>query len=258
MFASNNLLTYPIHVDYGLAKLVTRISWTVPAWFSFKLDKNLLGGYLSHQLKTQSGYKFMKLLKNLILAIYTSVFLNAVSYGQQFSATETAEQGVEALLQTVAQSKSYFLSDRDRYFTAIEEVLDSFVDFGAVANVVMNRYADQATETQKQRFAGILKATLTRFYGASLINYDGEELAFLPPANPGSDPRADTIVGMELRGSDSALRLQYQMFLDENDEWKLKNLSLAGINLGRQYFTQFSALMGQHGDNIDLVLDNWQ
>ena len=200
----------------------------------------------------------MKLLKNLTLAVCASTVLQAASYGQQISATETAEQGVEALLQTVAQSKSYFLSDRDRYFTAIEEVLDSFVDFGAVADVVMNRYAGQATELQKDRFAGILRSTLTRFYGASLINYDGEELAFLPPSNSSSDPRADTIVGMELRGSDSTLRLQYQMFLDENDEWKLKNLSLAGINLGRQYFTQFSALMGQHDENIDLVLDNWQ
>ena len=200
----------------------------------------------------------MKLLKNLTLAICTGTILQVVNYGQQFSATQTAEQGVEALLQTVSESKSYFLTDRDRYFTAIEEVLDSFVDFGAVADVVMNRYADQATEDQKQRFAGILKSTLTRFYGASLVNYDGEELAFLPLSNPSSDPRADTIVGMELRGSDSTLRLQYQMFLDENDEWKLKNLSLAGINLGRQYFTQFSALMSQHGDNMDLVLDNWQ
>ena len=200
----------------------------------------------------------MKLLKNLTLAICTGTILQVVNYGQQFSATQTAEQGVEALLQTVSESKSYFLTDRDRYFTAIEEVLDSFVDFGAVADVVMNRYADQATEVQKQRFAGILKSTLTRFYGASLVNYDGEELVFLPPSNPSSDPRADTIVGMELRGSDSTLRLQYQMFLDDNDKWKLKNLSLAGINLGRQYFTQFSALMSQHGDNIDLVLDNWQ
>jgi hypothetical protein len=28
--------------------------------------------------------------------------------------------------------------------------------------------------------------------------------------------------------------------------------------LGRQYFTQFSALMDQNGDDIDAVLDNWK
>ena len=63
---------------------------------------------------------------------------------------------------------------------------------------------------------------------------------------------------MELRGGDTNLQLQYQMFLNENDEWKLKNLSLVGINLGRQYFTQFSALMGQNNNDIDAVLDNWK
>jgi phospholipid transport system substrate-binding protein len=108
-----------------------------------------------------------------------------------------------------------------------------------------------------QRFADILKTTLTRFYGASLVSYNGEELVFLPPRDPATDPRADTVVGMELRG-DTSLRLQYQMFLNENDEWKLKNLSLAGINLGRQYYTQFAALMTQHNNDIDAVLDNWQ
>ena len=171
---------------------------------------------------------------------------------------ETAQLGVETLLQTVSESRDFFLSDRDRYFANVEEVLDTFVDFEAVAEVVMARYASQATDEQKQRFADILSTTLTRFYGASLVSYDGEELVFLPPRNTDADPRADTVVGMELRGGDSNLRLQYQMFINENDEWKLKNISLAGINLGRQYFTQFSALMSQHDNDIDLVLDNWQ
>ena len=48
------------------------------------------------------------------------------------------------------------------------------------------------------------------------------------------------------------------MFLNANDEWKLKNLSLAGINLGRQYYTQFAALMAQNNNDIDAVLDNWK
>ena len=177
---------------------------------------------------------------------------------QQLTAIETAELGVETLLETVVASRDFFLSDRERYFTEVENVLNTFVDFNEVANVVMNRYAVDATVEQKQRFAGILRNTLTRFYGASLVNYNGEELVFLPSNNEEAESRTDTVVGMELRGSDSNLRLQYQMFLNENDEWKLKNLSLAGINLGRQYFTQFSALMTQHNNDIDLVLDNWQ
>ncbi|MDB3992325.1 ABC transporter substrate-binding protein [Gammaproteobacteria bacterium] len=197
-----------------------------------------------------------KALKTLALAVLA---MNpAVGVGQELTATETAEIGVEALLKTVENAKGYFLTDKDLYFSEIEGVLNTFVDFEAVAEVVMNRYASAASEFQKQRFANILKTTLTRFYGASLISYSGEQLIFLPPSSPESDPRADTIVGMELRGSDMNLRLQYQMFINENNEWKLKNLSLAGINLGRQYFTQFSALMSEYDEDINLVLDNWQ
>jgi phospholipid transport system substrate-binding protein len=193
-----------------------------------------------------------------ILALAVLAMNPAVGFGQELTATETAEIGVEALLKTVENAKGYFLTDKDLYFSEIEGVLNTFVDFEAVAEVVMNRHASAASEVQKQRFANILKTTLTRFYGASLISYSGEQLIFLPPSSPESDPRADTIVGMELRGSDMNLRLQYQMFINENNEWKLKNLSLAGINLGRQYFTQFSALMSEYDEDINLVLDNWQ
>jgi len=199
----------------------------------------------------------MNLLKKYLVVPVLSLAISSVSYAQSLTAVETAELGVETLLQTVQDSRDLFLSDRNAYFARIEQVLNTFVDFNAVAEVVMARYAGSATDAQKQRFADILKSTLTRFYGASLVSYNGEELVFLPPSNPNSDPRADTVVGMELQG-DSPLRLQYQMFLNANDEWKLKNLSLAGINLGRQYYTQFSALMGQHGNDIDAVLDNWQ
>ena len=200
----------------------------------------------------------MKLLNKFIVLWSFLLGLPGMVSAQQLTAIETAELGVETLLETVVASRDFFLSDRERYFTEVESVLNTFVDFNEVANVVMNRYAVDATVEQKQRFAGILRNTLTRFYGASLVNYNGEELVFLPSNNEEAESRTDTVVGMELRGSDSNLRLQYQMFLNENDEWKLKNLSLAGINLGRQYFTQFSALMTQHNNDIDLVLDNWQ
>ena len=200
----------------------------------------------------------MKSLNIYVVFLFLIGMFPALSYGKQYTALETDEIGVERLLSTVQESRSLFLTDRDSYFAAIEEVLNSIVDFTAVAEVVMNRYAASASDAQKERFAGILRQTLTRFYGASLVSYEGQELAFLPSNNADADPRADTIVSMELRGGDTDLKLQYQMFLNENDEWKLKNLSLVGINLGRQYFTQFSALMGQNDNDIDAVLDNWK
>lgn len=202
-----------------------------------------------------------KMIRLRKLALLLVALAASATQAQQppVSALETVENGVQLLLDTVEQSRPYFVSDQRRYFNEVEQALDSIVDFDAVATVVMSRYGDLATAEQKTRFGNILKSTLTRFYGAALASYEGQELVFMPSNKPPANPRADTVVGMELRGGDSApIRLQYQMFLNENDEWKLKNLSLAGINLGRQYYTQFAASMSRHDNDIDQVLNNWQ
>ncbi|MCH8136827.1 MAG: ABC transporter substrate-binding protein, partial [Proteobacteria bacterium] len=120
----------------------------------------------------------MKSLKKI--ALVWGLALPGMVHGQALSAVETAEIGVEALLQSVVESKHLFLSDRDQYFSGIERVLTTFVDFNAVARVVMSRYADSASVAQTQRFADILKTTLTRFYGVALVSYNGEGMVFLP------------------------------------------------------------------------------
>ena len=148
----------------------------------------------------------MNLLKKLCAVLSIVALLGSTVQAQEMSAVETAEMGVNTLLETVAESKDLFLSDREQYFQNVENVLNTFVDFNAVAEVVMSRYASNASEAQLNRFADILKTTLTRFYGASLVSYNGEELVFLPPSNPNADPRADTVVGMELRGDTQLVR----------------------------------------------------
>ncbi|MEZ5491356.1 MAG: ABC transporter substrate-binding protein [Gammaproteobacteria bacterium] len=207
----------------------------------------------------------MNTLKKLV---FTAVLLlTGLSNAQEppMTALATVQGGVQELLDTVQESKPYFLTDQQRYFGAIESALVTIVDFEAVATVVMSRYAESATEAQISRFGTILRTTLTRFYGAALASYTGQELEFVPSNNEPTDPRADRIVGMEIKGIGSgngngngSFRLQYQMFLNENEEWKLKNLSLGGINLGRQYYTQFAAAMAQYDNDIDTVLDNWK
>lgn len=199
----------------------------------------------------------LRMLKFVSMLVVSTVYMSSLQ-GQSMSALETAKLGVNTLLETAIDSKSLFLTDREQYFEEIESVLESFVDFNAVARVVMSRFDDQATEDQRTRFADILKSSLTRFYGASLVSYQGEELIFLPQEEKESNPRDDVVLSMELTGGSMELQLQYQMFINDSDDWKLKNLSLAGINLGRQYFAQFSALMTEHGNNIDSVLNNWK
>lgn len=201
----------------------------------------------------------MTLFKNILAA---SAFVLSVSMhvhaAEELTALQSAEQSVNALLATVQEVKPFFETDRERYFSGIEESLMSFVDFDEVAVGVMARFADQASAEQISRFGDKLRVTLTRFYGAALVGYDGQELVFLPAGEPSPDPELNTNVRMQITANNSTIELQYTLFLNEMREWKLKNLFVGGINLRRQYFTQFSALMNRYGNDIDQVIDNWQ
>ena len=189
------------------------------------------------------------------LALVASAGLHAA---EELSAVASAEKSVNELLATVEELKPYFETDKERYFAGIEQSLSSFVDFDEVAIGVMARLGENATPEQISRFGEKLKITLTRFYGAALVGYDGQELEFMPAGEPSPDPELNTNVRMQLSANNSKIELQYTLFLNADREWKLKNLYLGGINLRRQYFTQFSALMNRYGNDIDQVIDNWQ
>ncbi len=201
----------------------------------------------------------MTFFKNIFAASALALSMPMVlQAAEELTAVQSAEQSVNALLATVQEVKPYFATDRERYFAGIEESLMSFVDFDEVAIGVMARFAEQATPEQIARFGEKLRVTLTRFYGAALVGYDGQELVFLPAGEPSPDPEVNTSVRMQITANNSTVELQYTLFLDEAREWKLKNLFVGGINLRRQYFTQFTALMNRYGNDIDQVIDNWQ
>jgi phospholipid transport system substrate-binding protein len=187
-------------------------------------------------------------------------FMVAQSMAQTagLSAVEAAEQSVNQLLQKVQELRPYFDSDKDRYYAGVEEEVGKFVDFREVAVGVMARYSQQASEEQILAFGEKLRSTLTRFYGSALVEYGGQQLTFLPSDNAPAEPGAGTNVRMQIVADGARIELQYALFQNAEGEWKLRNIFVSGINLRRQYNTQFTALMARHNNDIDQVIAAWQ
>lgn len=174
------------------------------------------------------------------------------------TAVEAAEQSVNQLLQRVQELRPYFNSDKERYYAGVEEEVSKFVDFREVAIGVMARFSQQASEEQILNFGEKLRSTLTRFYGSALVEYGGQQLTFLPAGNEAAEPGAGTTVRMQLENNGSRIELQYALFQNADGEWKLRNIFVGGINLRRQYHTQFAALMARHNNDINQVIQAWQ
>jgi phospholipid transport system substrate-binding protein len=200
----------------------------------------------------------MKIInKLLVLGFALIVMPLAGAQAPAQTAVEAAEQSITQLLKRVEELRPYFESDQARYYAGIEEEVGQFVDFEQVATGVMARFSEDATDAQIEAFGEKLRATLTRFYGSALVEYGGQELNYMPPRNPPEDPEAPTNVRMQIVSDGTRIELQYALFLNADREWKLRNLYVGGINLRRQYHTQFAALMARHDNDIDAVIEAW-
>ena len=177
----------------------------------------------------------------------------------------TAEAAVETyignLLMEMEDIKPLYDTDRAAYFMAVEAALTEFVDFREVARGVMAKYGtgpSGATPEQLQRFADVFRDSLVDFYGSALANYGGADFEIVPIATPPTDPENATNVRMNIQADDgSRFEVQYTMFLNEDRMWKLKNLYIEGVNLRRQYYSQFDSMMMSNNNDIDKVIDSW-
>lgn len=201
----------------------------------------------------------MKLLRNWLVAACLTAFVPLYAGAAEQTAVEAARDAVTGLLERVEEVRSYYDSDEDRYYQGIEEEIARFVDFREVAIGVMARFSRQASDQQIDAFAEKLRTTLTRFYGSALVEYGGQEINYMPPEEEPENPEQSTNVRMQISSGDGErIDLRSTMFLNDEGEWKLRNLYVGGVNLRRQYHTQFAALMSRYDGDIDAVIENWQ
>ena len=180
---------------------------------------------------------------------------------QQESAEAAVERYIGGLMQRMTEIQPLYQSDREAYFDTVENALSEFVDFREVARGVMAKYGqgpNGATAGQLDRFAGVFRASLVEFYGSALAEYGGVEFEILENRQQSNSDRAAN-VRMSVLGDDgNRIEVQYTMFLNDEDVWKLRNLYVEGVNLRRQYYSRFDNLMTLNDFDIDKVIDLWQ
>ena len=137
----------------------------------------------------------------------------------------------------------------------------------SIADLIINRTAraqrwrvaehfDAASRDQKYRFLDVFKSSLINTYASGLTLYDGQDIRVLPLQE--EDVRGDRArVRMEVNtNSGKVIPIFYSLFRSE-DGWKVENVIVNGLNLGKTFRSQFGQSMAEHGGNIDKVIANW-
>lgn len=195
----------------------------------------------------------IKLLRNSLFSLLLALPLVAAA---SLTAHEVVQRTTDTLLADLKANKEQYRNDPAAFYDALNEILGPVVDVDGISRGVMTvRYSRQATPEQMSRFQENFKRSLMQFYGNALLEYNNQGIRVLP-ASGRQDPQR-TAVNMEIEdGKGTIYPLSYTM-VSQADGWKMRNLIINGINVGKLFRDQFAQSMQNHGNDLDKVIDTW-
>nr|WP_277610947.1 ABC transporter substrate-binding protein [Microbulbifer celer] len=181
------------------------------------------------------------------------------SWGPVASAAQNPYSMIEGvssdLLGVIRSNGQHLKSNPQRYYSAVDRVLEPVVDFNFIARGVMGRYAKQATPDQRARFAKAFRRDLVATFARGVATFGDLDVKVV---NPGSAPSGNRVnVLQEVRSNEGLTKVSYTLVRNRSGQWKLINVILNGVNLGKTFRGQFAQSMQANGGDIDKVIASW-
>jgi phospholipid transport system substrate-binding protein len=174
------------------------------------------------------------------------------------------------LLEVAREARTYAKEDPERYYAAVQEVLDGVLDIHYFARGVMATYASarlyQSLQTEAERqafrdrlehFVEAIKRVFMVRYADALLTFEGEriDLASLPTGS--DDPGRASVKQTIYDGNGETYVVQYSLHRVKEGGWMVYNVIVEGINLGQIYRNQFAEAVENHHGDVDYVVAHW-
>ena len=171
------------------------------------------------------------------------------------SAHELIQDTTNRMLADLSANKEKYKQDPQDFYTALNTIVGPVVDAEGISKSIMTvKYSRKATPEQMQKFQENFKRGLFQFYGNALLEYNNQGIT-VDPAKDESGTR--TSVGMTVKGNNGAVYPVQYTLEKINGEWKLRNVIINGINIGKLFRDQFADAMQRNGNNLDKTIDGW-
>ena len=192
------------------------------------------------------------LLRRGLLILLASLPLAAVAAP---SAHDVVKDATDQLLGDLKANKAAYQQNPQSFYDSLDRILGPVVDSEGISRSIMTvKYSRKASAAQMQRFEDNFKRSLMQFYGNALLEYDNQDIRVLP-AKAESGDRAS--VGMEVRDSKGTVYPVSYTMVQIDGQWKLRNVIINGINVGKLFRDQFADSMQRNGNDLDKTIDGW-
>lgn len=188
----------------------------------------------------------------LVLVALLPLWANAAT---GTSAHQLIQGTTDQLLSDLAANKEQYRSNPQAFYDALNRIVGPVVDADGISRSIMTvKYSRKATPAQMTRFQENFKRSLMQFYGNALLEYNNQGIT-VGPAKDESGTR--TSVDMQVKGNNGAVYPVSYTLEKINNEWKVRNVIINGINIGKLFRDQFADSMQRNGNDLDKTIDGW-
>ena len=191
-------------------------------------------------------------LRRGLLVLLAALPLMANAAG---SAHELVQDTTNKMLADLTANKEQYKQDPTKFYDALNTIVGPVVDAEGISRSIMTvKYSRKATPAQMQTFQENFKKGLFQFYGNALLEYNNQGIT----VDPAKDESGDrTSVGMTVKGSNGAIYPVQYTLEKVSGEWKLRNVIINGINIGKLFRDQFADAMQRNGNDLDKTINGW-
>lgn len=194
----------------------------------------------------------LNLLRRGLLILLASLPLVATAAP---TAHDVVMSTTDELIGDLKDNKAGYQQNPQSFYDTLERILGPVVDSAGISRSIMTvKYSRRASDEQLKRFEDNFKRSLMQFYGNALLEYDNQSIRVLPAKVEGAD-RAS--VGMEVRDSKGTVYPVSYTMVQLDGQWKLRNVIINGINIGKLFRDQFADSMQRNGNDLDRTIDGW-
>jgi phospholipid transport system substrate-binding protein len=196
----------------------------------------------------------ISILRRGLLVLLAALPLMANAVAAQ-SAHDLVQDTTTRLLADLAANKEKYKQSPNEFYNALNGIVGPVVDADGISRSIMTvKYSRKATPEQMERFQENFKRSLMQFYGNALLEYNNQGIT-VSPAKDESGTR--TSVDMQVKGSSGSIYPVSYTLEKINGEWKVRNVIINGINIGKLFRDQFQDSMQRNGNDLDKVINNW-
>ncbi|MGY2198824.1 MlaC/ttg2D family ABC transporter substrate-binding protein [Pseudomonas gingeri] len=171
------------------------------------------------------------------------------------SAHDLVQDTTNRMLADLSANKEKYKQNPSDFYNSLNSIVGPVVDAEGISKSIMTvKYSRKATPEQMTRFQENFKRGLFQFYGNALLEYNNQGITVDAPKDESGDR---TSVGMTVKGNNGAVYPVSYTLEKINGEWKLRNVIINGINIGKLFRDQFADAMQRNGNNLDKTIDGW-